>query len=235
MRRDRDRGERIERVVRPGIGTDQPCSLRAPPFTCAVKRRIEMGRVAFDADRLKDEIGILAFAVGQQPAAIGAKVQSLDHIPHDRMIDADDGQPEEGNVLQKGFVFAVHRFHRAEIVEVLGIDIRDDADFGRQPRERAVALIRLDDHPFALPEPRVRSPGVDDAAGDDGRLLARFREDVREQRCRRRLAVRAGDRDRRIEPHQLGEHFGAADDRQPLLTCRDNSGLSGFTAVEMTT
>ncbi len=134
-------------------------------------------------------------------------------------------KPEERNILQERLVLAVHGLHRAEIIEVLGIDVGDDADLRRQPRERAVALIRFDDHPLALPEPRVRAPGVDDAAGDHGRLLARFREDVGEQRCRRRLAVRAGDRDGRIEPHQLGEHFRAPDDRQALLACRDEFGV----------
>ena len=82
-----------------------------------------------------------------------------------------------------------------EVVEVLGIDVGDDADLGRQPDEGAVALVGLDDHPLALAEPRVRAPGVDDAAGDDGRVQPGFGEDVRDERGRGRLAVRAGDRD----------------------------------------
>ena len=44
------------------------------------------------------------------------------------MIDAGDSQAEERNVLQEDFVLAVHALDRAEVVEVLGIDIGDDAD-----------------------------------------------------------------------------------------------------------
>ena len=67
-------------------------------------------------------------------------------------------RPKERNILQEGFVFAVHRFDRAEVVEVLGIDIGDDADLSRQPRERAVALVGLDDHPLALARAARSSP-----------------------------------------------------------------------------
>ena len=137
------------------------------------------------------------------------------------MIDARDGKAEERNVFQERFVFVMHRLDRTEIVEMLGIDVRDDTDLGRQPRERAVALVGFDDHPLALTKPRVRAPRVDDAAGYDRRFFASFRKNVREQRRRCCLAVRAGDGNRRIKPHQFGEHLGAPYDRQTLLARSD--------------
>ena len=56
------------------------------------------------------------------------------------------------------------------MVEVLGIDIGDDRDVGRQLEEGAVGLVGLDHHPVAGAEPRVGAVGVDDAAVDHGRI-----------------------------------------------------------------
>ena len=80
----------------------------------------------------------------------------------------------------------------------------------------------------AVAEPRVGAPVVDDAAGDHGRVEAGHVEDVGDQRGGRGLAVRAGDRDRRIEPHQLGQHLGAADDGQALGARRLQLGVAGL-------
>ena len=74
---------------------------------------------------------------------------------------------------------------------MFGVDIGDDADFRRQARECAVAFVGFNNHPLALAKPRVRTPGVDDAAGDDGRLLTGFCENMRQQRSGRGFAVRA--------------------------------------------
>ena len=46
-------------------------------------------------------------------------------------------------------------------------------------------------------------------------------EQGRDERGRRRLAMRAGDGDALLEPHQFGEHFGAAYDRQALFARGD--------------
>ena len=51
-------------------------------------------------------------------------------------------------------------------------------------------------------------------------------EHRRDHRRRRRLAVGAGDRDGLLHPHQLGEHFGALDDRQPALDRRFDLGIA---------
>ena len=90
-----------------------------------------------------------------------------------------------------------------------------------QLQERAVALVGLDHHPVAGPEPRVGAIGVDDAAVDHGRVESGGLEQRRHERGGRRLAVRAGDRDALLEPHQLGEHFGAANDRNAPRARRD--------------
>ena len=51
-------------------------------------------------------------------------------------------------------------------------------------------------------------------------------EHVGDQRGGGGLAVRAGDRHRRVEPHQLGQHLGAADDGQALGARRLQLGIA---------
>ncbi len=85
------------------------------------------------------------------------------------MIDAGDGEAVERDVAIERLVLRVHVLDGLEVVQMLWIDIGDDADLGRQADEGAVALVGLDDHPLALAEARVRAPSVDDATGDDRR------------------------------------------------------------------
>ena len=119
---------------------------------------------------------------------------------------------------------------------MLGIDVGDDGDVGRQLQEGAVGLVGLDHHPVAGAEPRIGAIGVDDAAVDHGRIEAAGIEQRRDQRGRRGLAVRAGDGDAALQPHQLGQHLGAPHHRQPLARApRRAPGLSRLIADETTT
>ena len=111
------------------------------------------------------------------------------------------------------------------MIEMLGIDVGHDRDVGGQLQERAVALVGLDHHPVAAAEPRIGAVGVDDAAVDDGRVEPGGVEQGRHQRGRRRLAVGAGDRDALLEAHELGEHLGAANDRNAARARRDEFGI----------
>ncbi len=97
-----------------------------------------------------------------------------------------------------------------------------------QAHEGAVGLVRLDDHPFALAEARVGAPVLENAARDHRRVDASRGEDVSDERGRGRLAVRAGDRNGRIEPHQLGEDLGAANDGKSFGTRRLELGVAGL-------
>ena len=55
---------------------------------------------------------------------------------------------------------------------MLGIDVGDDRDVGRQLEESAVGFVGLHHHPVAAAEPRIGAVGVDDAAVDHGRIEA---------------------------------------------------------------
>ena len=135
---------------------------------------------------------------------------------HHGMIDAHHGKAVERHVLDEIAERVLHRLERPEVIEMLGIDIGDDGDIGRQLQERAVALVGLHHHPVAGAQPRIGAVGVDDAAIDHGRIEIAGIEQGRDHRGRRGLAVGAGDRDAAFQPHQFGQHFGAAHHRDAL-------------------
>ena len=63
------------------------------------------------------------------------------------------------------------------------------------------------------PEPRVAAEGAQPPADHRRRIESGALEHQRDHRRRRRLAVRAGDRDRVAQPHQLREHLGPRNHR----------------------
>ena len=96
-------------------------------------------------------------------------------------------------------------FNRVEIfknVRVVEFQIVDDADFRQVMDElaalvekRRVVFVALDDEPFAVREPRALAEIVRDAADEKTWIQSVMLEHPRQQRSRRRLAMRAGDDD----------------------------------------
>ena len=157
-------------------------------------------------------VGLRIFAVGDDAMILDAADQALHH----RMIGAHHREAVERHVLDEGAERVLHGVEGLEVVEMLGIDIGDDGDVGRQLEKGAVGFVGLDHHPVAGAEPRIGAVGVDDAAIDHGRIEAAGVEQRRHHRGGRGLAVGAGDGDAAFQPHQLGQHLGAAHHRQPL-------------------
>ena len=141
------------------------------------------------------------------------------------MIGAHDREAVERNVLDEIAEGVLHRFVGVEMVEMLGIDIGDDDDVGRQLDEGAVGFVGLHHHPVAFAEMGIGAVGVDDAAVDHGRIEPAGVEQRGHQRGGGGLAVGAGDGDARFQPHQLGQHFGAPHHRQALGARGDQLGI----------
>ena len=154
-----------------------------------------------------------AHAVGDDAPVLDPADQRL----HLRMVDAHHGEAVEGHVLDELAEGVADPVEAAVVVEMLGVDVGDQRHVDRQPDEGAVGLVGLDHHPVGRAHPRIGAVGVDDAAIDHGRVEAAGIEQRRDHRGGRRLAVRAGDGDRLLEPHQLAEHLGAAHHRQEPL------------------
>ncbi len=171
---------------------------------------------SLEIDVEQPHVGLRIFAIGDDAAVLDA----ADELLHGRMVEAHDREAIEGNIFDEGAEGFLDRVECIEMIEMFGIDIGDDGDVGGKFEERAVAFVGLDHHPVAGAEPRIGAIGVDDAAIDDGRIEFAGFEQRRDERGRRRLAMRAGDGDALLEAHQLGEHFGAAHDRQTFFARR---------------
>ena len=157
-------------------------------------------------------IGLRVFAIGDDAAVLDLADEGLHH----GMIGAHHGKAVERHVLDEIAERVLDRLERLEVIEMLGIDVGDDHDIGRQLQERAVALVGLDHHPVAGAEPGVGAVGVDDAAIDHGRIETAGIEQRRHHRRRGGLAMGAGNRDAAFQPHQFGQHFGPAHHRNAL-------------------
>ena len=101
----------------------------------------------------------------------------------------------------------------AVVLEVLVVDVRNHRNRRKQFQKRPVALVRLRHHELAASEPRVAAEGAQPPADHRRRIEPGALEHQRDHRRRRRLAVRAGDRDREAQPHQLRQHLGARNHR----------------------
>ena len=174
---------------------------------------IEARHAAGQVDVGEPDVGLRVFAIGDDAAILDL----ADQLLHRRMVEAHHRETIEGQVFDKGAEGLLDGVEGLEMIEMLGVDIGDDRDVGRQLEEGAVAFVGLHHHPFACAQPRVGAIGVDDAAVDDGRIEAARVEQGCNERGRRRLAVGSGDGDALLEPHQFGEHFGAAHHRQAFF------------------
>ena len=205
-------GGGVERVVPARHRQREILDLVQRPARAVAEHDGEQRRAAGVRDIDQPHVGLRIFAVGDDAAILDAADQFL----HDRMIGAHHREAVERHVLDEGAKRVLHRVEGLEVIEVLGIDIGDDGDVGRQLEEGAVGFVGLDHHPVAGAEPRIGAVGVDDAAVDHGRIEAAGVEQRRHHRGGRGLAVGAGDGDAAFQPHQLGQHLGAAHHRQPL-------------------
>ena len=110
---------------------------------------------------------------------------------------------------------------------MLAIDVRNHRHRRRQPQERAIALVRFRHHVFAAAEPRVAAERAQPSPDDRRRIQSRPLEHEGDHRGRARLAVRARDRDAEPQPHQLREHLGARNHRDPPRPRLGHLGVVG--------
>ena len=94
---------------------------------------------------------------------------SRQDVLHVRVIDAQRRKPVEGDAVDELDEGVLDVLVRAVVVEVLGVDVRDDGDRRRELEERAIALVGLRDEQVARSEPGVRPERVDLTADDDRR------------------------------------------------------------------
>ena len=119
-------------------------------------------------------------------------------------------------------------FDCAPVFHVFGVDIGHNRDRRRQSVKRAVGFIRLDNHPFAIPDAGVRSIGMDDTAVHNSGVEIAVIQQRGHHRGSRGFAVRPRNRDVGLEPHQFGQHFCTAHNRQTAAARLVQFGVAGL-------
>ena len=201
-------GQSVQHIVAPRHGQleiGQGLDLAPAELAHDVKAR----PVRAHGDARRPHLGLGIDAIGDQAAIIDARSQGLDL----GMVKTDGGEAIEGDVFDKGGEGLLDRFEVAIVIQMFRIDIGDDGHGGLQLEEGTVAFIGLDHHPGALAHLGVGAIGVDDAAIDHGRIKPACIQKGRDHRGRGGLAVRAAHGDGKLKPHKLGQHFGAAHQR----------------------
>ena len=153
--------------------------------------------------------------VGQDRAHVGVvDAQHRDAVERQPLQEVDERARQPREVVAVG-------------LHVVGVDVGDDRDHRRQIEERRVGLVGLGDQELALAEPRVRVRGQQPPADDERRIEPAFGEHRGDEARRRRLAVRAGDRDALLQAHQLGQHQRARHDGNAALARGDDFRVVG--------
>ena len=125
--------------------------------------------------------------------------------------------------LQAELMERLHNIiERAEIVEMIGIDICDDADGGVELQERIDIFTRFANNVRTFADSAVAVDERQLAADDGARVTSGFNQDLREHAGRRRFAVRAGNRNGVCKLlRQKAEHHGTLQRRNTLCTRRN--------------
>ena len=212
----RGRGQRVEHVVAAG-GVD-----------------LDLARVAAEgldaeARAVGKQLDVGRPHVGLGPRAVEHRApRDLGHdAAHLGIVPAQHGDAVERHPVREVDERLEHGVEGLIVVEVLAVDVGDDRHGGREAQERAVALVGLGDQELPLAEARVRAQGVEPPADHDRGVEPAPRQHRGDHRGGGRLAVRTGDRDPELHPHELGQHLGAADDRQPQLARRGELRIVG--------
>lgn len=141
------------------------------------------------------------------------------------MVDAENGEAVKGYVLDEVSEGGLKGLEVAVVIEVFGIDVGDHRHGRTQLQESAVALVGLDDDPFALADFGVGAVSVDDPAVDHGRIEPSGVEKGGDQGRRRGLAVGPPHRDGEQQAHQFGQHLGAPHQGDPGCARRRHLGV----------
>ena len=220
----RDRGGSVERVVmsrhRQSNVLDLACGIAAG----AAQRHGKQRGPARVRDVDKPHVGLRIFSVADDAPILDA----ADEFLHNRMVRAQHGKSVKRHVFDEGVERLFDRFETLEVIEVLSIDVGDDGDISGKLDECPIGLVGFHHHPLAGTKARIRAVGVDDAAVDHRRIEAAGIEQRGDHRRGRGFTVRAADGDAALQAHQLGEHFGTADYRQPVCACSDKLRIIRF-------
>src|SRR5437588_10010773 len=217
LARDCNRGQRIAHVVL--AGNEELEETDAVDFerrSAIVELQIARRHISAGAEAVADDLRIVA-----APSAVEQR--------RDRgIIDASDDRAARPHVFREDAERFDDVVEAAVVLEVIGLDIRDNGDLRPQLVEGAVVLVRLDDDDVALAVLGVRGDVLQDAADDDGRIEAGIFENGGDHGRSRGLAVCPGNADAALFIDDRREQILAADDLDALLAPGVDLGVRTF-------
>ena len=134
-----------------------------------------------------------------------------------RLIQAEHRGAIERNLVHERQEGLANGVQIPVVIQMLGIDRGHHRQRRLQLQERAIRLVGLGHEIVALAEPGVGAEVRHASAHHDRRVVAALGQHGADHRRRRGLAVGAGHRDAVLEPHELGQHLGPRDRRDPVL------------------
>ena len=144
------------------------------------------------------------------------------------MIGAHHRKPIEWQVFDEGLERAFDLLEIAVKIEMFGIDIGDNGNGGGKAQKTAVGLIGFHHHPFSGAKPRIGAVDIDNPAIDDRRIKATALQKRSHHCCGGSFAMCSGNRDRTLQPHQFGKHFGTPHNRQTKRARGGEFRIVGF-------
>ena len=157
-----------------------------------------------DGDAVQRE----ARAAGGQ---LGVGVERHERDPRGREREQPRPVPDDGGAVgereerAERLVDVALRGVRRVVVE---LGVREHGDSGRQPEQRPVGLVGLHDEPLPRAPAGIGAGRAHRAADEVAGVHVAAAQRVHEHARGRRLAVRAGDGDRRAQACQLAEQLG---------------------------
>ena len=180
----------------------------------------------FRAENVVDDV--LGAKVGPGIEAVGDHLlrHARQNLAHVGVVAAEHGDAVEGQPVQE---VDESLFELAEVVvvgfHVVGVDVGDDRNHGREEEEGSVGLVSLGDQEIALPQARVGAGRVQAPADDEGRIEPALGETTRHQTRGGGFAVRAGNVDAALQAHELTQHLGTRNHRNARGVCGRDLGV----------
>src|ERR1051325_10279684 len=137
---------------------------------------------------------------------------ALEQPRHGGIVDAGDNHAPLPHARSKNVERILDSLEAAVVLEVIGLDVRDDGDLGMELVEGAVVLVGLHDQEVAAAALGIAAEVAAHAANQNGRIEPCLFEHGGDERRRCGLAVRAGDADGALAVDDLAEELFALHD-----------------------
>src|SRR5215467_4111616 len=172
--------------------TEEGAELRASLFGTDLSR----SKIRRNAASLVQAVGLIALHDFRKQRAKPLVIGTQDSQSIKRHL-VDELQKTLGDAL-----------HAAVMIEMFTVKIRHGHDGRRKTQERAITFIRFRDKELSPSQPGMASQSINFSSDDHRRIQTTLSQHIGYHRCGGGLAMSSRDGHAKLEPHQLGQHFG---------------------------